>query len=146
MSNLKATLTAGTLATLLLMFATVPLPSLKGNPTGFVLILDLWYQAKANDMVSWNLRLSENTIDQLKKEKVIKNREWYYQIHRSLKPKRFEYPNDEEYLYYLQKWESEEKEKREELDKLKEEAIGLEEAYHRIAADNPAALNTVLFE
>lgn len=114
-----------TVLVVLFGFALAPLPLIEGNPTGLKLVLNEWHRVKDVKIVDYVVALNTVTDSKAVKMDEIKEAEFDYVSHKWIKPKRFEYDDQNKFRDDLDDWRDEYKDKKERIKRLKSEKSDL---------------------
>ena len=128
------------LTVLLGMYALTPLKFIEGDPTGLQLTFQFLYAKDKRNMVNWVIALDENQIKQQKDRVEIERARYYYEVHQSIKPRKNEFDDKDEYLFELQQWKEESKEKRYKIEIEENKLQDREASRLRTIAQNPLML------
>jgi len=118
-------------------FAMVPLPTIEGEPTGLRLTYNLLASPHIAGMSDWVIQLSNTGSDQRINETDVKAKQFEYYLHRSEKPKRYDYDDTGIYRDEMDEWRDKKKYMEEELKNLKMEGRTLESSRVQMIAQSP---------
>ena len=121
MKTVTASISAGTLISLMTAFALVPLPTFDGSPTGLNLVYKIIAVKHISDLSDWVAGLDSIASDKDDNGEAINNIQFEVYLHGGDKPQKYEYNDQDEFRDDMDDWRERRRELKDALNRLNHE-------------------------